>query len=243
MFVPTGSASPDHWGGLRPGDNTYANSLVALDAATGQPVWHFQTVHHDLWDYDLPAPPVLLEMEHEGEMVPAVALATKMGFLFFFHRLTGEPLFPIEERPVPGSTVEGEVAWPTQPFPVVPEPLHPLGLEPEDAWGLTPWDRAACRDAIASMPSEVFAPPSIEGSIAYPGFVGGMEWGGMAHDAKRRILVTNTNRMAMVARLIPLDRVAEEQETGSKLSAVALQDSRPVYMHHVPTCVPCWWSE
>ncbi|MBT8404427.1 MAG: pyrroloquinoline quinone-dependent dehydrogenase [Gemmatimonadetes bacterium] len=238
VFVPTGSASPDHWGGLRPGDNTYANSLVALRGSTGEVAWHFQAVHHDLWDYDLPAPPMLLDMEHDGETVPAVALATKMGFLFFFHRLTGEPLFPIEERPVPGSAVAGEVPWPTQPFPTLPEPLHPLGLEPDDAWGLTPWDRAACRDAIASMPSEVFAPPSVEGSIAYPGFVGGMEWGGMAHDADRRILITNTNRMAMVARLIPADQVDEQSGGGGKVSTLGLQTPAPYAAERSPLLSP-----
>ena len=153
LFVPTGSASPDHWGGLRPGDNRFANSLVALRGSTGEPVWHFQSVHHDLWDYDLPTPVTLLEMEHEGATVPAVALATKQGFLFFFHRLTGEPLFPIEERPVPASRVAGEWVSSTQPFPVIPRPLHPLGLQPEDAWGLTAWDTQRLKQIGQQMDS------------------------------------------------------------------------------------------
>ena len=204
LFVPTGSPSPDHWGGLRPGDNRHANSLVALRASTGEVVWHFQTVHHDLWDYDLPSPPALVTVEREGEPVPAVVQTTKMGYVFVFHRETGEPLFPIEEMPVPASDVPGEVTSPTQPVPVLPKPLAPQGIGPEDAWGLTPFDRAACRRRIESHRSDgVFAPPSLRGTIAYPGFIGGMEWGGVGYDPERGLLVTNTNRVAMVTTLIP----------------------------------------
>ncbi|HSG49783.1 MAG TPA: pyrroloquinoline quinone-dependent dehydrogenase [Longimicrobiales bacterium] len=238
LFVPTGSASPDHWGGLRPGDNRYANSLVALRGSTGEVVWHFQAVHHDLWDYDLPTPATLLEMEHGDERIPAVALATKAGFLFFFHRLTGEPLFPIEERPVPQSTVPGEFTSPTQPFPVRPRPLHPLGLTPDDAWGVTPWDRGRCREAIASMDSEMFAPPSIRGAVAYPGFIGGMEWGGMAHDPDRRILVTNTTRLAMFSALIPQEEVTPEILGMDATSSVARQAPAPYAARRGPLLSP-----
>ncbi|MEJ2539740.1 MAG: pyrroloquinoline quinone-dependent dehydrogenase [Gemmatimonadota bacterium] len=227
VFVPTGSASPDSWGGFRPGDNRYANSLVALDAGTGQVVWHFQAVHHDLWDYDLPTPPALLELERDGRTVPAVALATKMGFLFFFHRLTGEPLFPIEERPVPASRVPGERASPTQPFPVKPAPLHPRGLTPDDAWGLTPLDRAACRRAIEDLDTEMYAPPSRRGTVTYPGPLGGMEWGGLGYDPERRLLITNTNRVAAVTRLVPAAEVKPEMLESSGKTAVALQAPAP----------------
>jgi quinoprotein glucose dehydrogenase len=203
-FVPTGSPSPDHYGGLRPGDNRYANSLVALRASTGEVVWHFQTVHHDLWDYDLPSPPALVTLERDGVAVPAVVQTTKMGYVFVLHRETGEPLFPVEEVPVPASDVPGEVTSPTQPVPVLPKPLAPQGISPEDAWGLTPIDRAACRRRIESHRSDgMFTPPSLRGTIAYPGFIGGMEWGGVGFDPGSGLLVTNTNRVAMVTTLIP----------------------------------------
>jgi len=204
VFVPTGSPSPDHYGGMRPGDNGYANSLVALRGSTGELVWHFQMVHHDLWDYDLPSPPALIELERDGERVPAVVQSTKMGYLFVLDRETGEPLFPVEEMPVPASDVPGEVVSPTQPVPILPPPLTPQGLEPEDAWGLTPLDRAACARRIEQLRSDgMYAPPSVRGTIVSPGFVGGMEWGGVAFDPASHLLVTNTNRVPMVATLIP----------------------------------------
>jgi quinoprotein glucose dehydrogenase len=137
-------------------------------------------------------------------MVPAVVQTTKMGYVFVFHRETGEPLFPIEEVPVPTSDVPGEATSPTQPVPMLPRPLAPQGLGPEDAWGLTPFDRAACRRRIETHRSDgVFAPPSVRGTISYPGFIGGMEWGGVGYDPASGLLVTNTNRVAMVTTLIP----------------------------------------
>jgi quinoprotein glucose dehydrogenase len=240
VFVPTGSPSPDHFGGLRPGDNGYANSLVALRASTGEVVWHFQMVHHDLWDYDIPAPPALIELERDGKIVPAVVQATKMGYLFVFHRETGEPLFPIEEMPVPPSDISGEIVSPTQPVPVLPRPLAPQGLSPDDAWGLTPFDRAACRRRIASLRSDgVYAPPSVRGTIAYPGFIGGMEWGGVAFDPASGLLVTNTNRVAMVATLIPRDEAddAAPPEAGAKFS-VAAQAKTPYAVRREPLLSP-----
>ena len=240
VFVPTGSPSPDHYGGLRPGDNEFANSLVALRASTGEVVWHFQMVHHDLWDYDLPSPPALVTLERNGELVPAVVQSTKMGYLFTFHRLTGEPLFDVVERPVPGSDVPGEVASPTQPMPVLPRPLTPQRMDPEDAWGLTPWDRAACRRRIESHRSDgLYAPPSVQGTIAYPGFIGGMEWGGVAFDPAAGLLVTNTNRLAMVSTLIPRD-VADRSappEEGAKFT-VAAQESTPYAVKREPLISP-----
>lgn len=204
LFVPTSSPSPDHYGGLRPGDNRYANSLVALRASTGELVWHFQMVHHDLWDYDLPSPPALTVVERDGRRIAAVAQSTKMGWIFVFDRETGEPLFPIDEVAVPASDVPGEDASPTQPVPRLPRSLAPQGLSPEDAWGLTPFDRSACRRRIERHRSDgVFTPPSLRGTIVNPGFIGGMEWGGVAYDPASGLLVTNTNSVAMVATLIP----------------------------------------
>ncbi len=160
IFAPTSSPSPDYYGGERLGANAYANSAVALRAATGEVVWHFQVVHHDLWDYDVPAQPSLVTVVRDGRRVPAVVVGTKMGHLFVLHRETGVPLFPVEERPVPRSTVPGEEAWPTQPFPVRPRPLAAARLTPDDAWGITPAERDACRERIKALRSEgIFTPP------------------------------------------------------------------------------------
>ena len=244
VFVPTGSASPDHWGGLRPGDDLYANSLVALRASTGEKVWHYQMVRHDLWDYDLPAPAALITVRRGGRDIPAVAQATKMGYVFILDRETGEPLFPVEERPVPASDVPGEVVSPTQPVPVLPRPLAPLGLAPADAWGLTPLDRLACRRQVESLRSEgIFTPPSLRGSVVYPGFIGGMEWGGVAFDPDSGLLVTNTNRVATVATLVPAREVKSAGYDGDAHVSVARQTPAPYGVKRgvllSPLGIPC----
>ena len=209
LFLPTSSPSPDFFGGLRPGDNAHANALVALEARTGRLVWSRQLVHHDLWDYDLPAEPILAEVPHQGHMVPAVIQTTKMGLVFAFNRETGEPLFKIEERPVPASDVPGEAAARTQPFPVAPPPLATqTPLKPEQAWGITPLDRAACARKIALYRSDgIYTPPSLRGSIEYPSYAGGSDWGGGAFDAGRQLLFVNSNNIAAVVRLIPRESV------------------------------------
>lgn len=204
VFVPTGSASPDFYGGERKGENHWADSVVALHAADGSLAWGFQVVHHDLWDYDAPAQPTLIRVRREGTEIPALVQATKMGHLFFLDRRTGTPLFPVEERPVPASDVPGEEAWPTQPFPVLPAALVPQRLRPEDAWGLTPWDRGRCRDKIAKLRSEgIFTPPSLQGTIIFPGNAGGTNWGSVAFDPASQSLFVNTSRVAHVVTLIP----------------------------------------
>ena len=204
VFVPTSSPSPDFYGGQRLGDNRYANSVVALRAATGRVVWDFQVVHHDLWDYDVAAQPMLITVKRNGRQVPAVAVGTKMGHIFVLHRETGAPLFPVEERGVPASTVAGEKASPTQPFPVLPRPIVPSKLTPDDAWGVTPDARDWCREKISSLRSEgIFTPPSFEGTVMFPGNVGGVNWGGMAFDVKRNLLIASTNRLATVVKLMP----------------------------------------
>lgn len=204
VFVPVGSAAPDFYGGERLGQNLFANSLVALRGSTGQVVWYFQAVHHDLWDYDVPAQPVLITIRRGGREIPAVAQATKMGHVFVLDRETGEPLFPVEERPVPASDVPGEEAWRTQPVPTAPRPLVPQSLTAADAWGVTPEDREWCRATLASLRSEgIFTPPSLEGSVLFPGNIGGSHWGGMSVDPVRGIAVTPTNRLATVVRLVP----------------------------------------
>ena len=204
VFVPTGNTSPDYYGGTREGLDEYSSSLVALDANTGAVAWYFQTVHHDIWDYDVAAQPVLFDFPRDGEVIPAVVQATKMGHLFFLDRRNGTPLFPVEERPVPQGAVEGETLSPTQPFPTRPPPLHPTELRPEDAWGPMPWHRSECEQKIASLRSDgIFTPPSIQGSVQYPGYIGGVNWGSLSIDPARGILVVNTSQVAGMIRLVP----------------------------------------
>jgi len=205
VYVPTGSASPDFYGGTRLGANRDANSLVAIRAATGEVLWRQQLVHHDLWDYDLASQPVLAELTIEGKPRAAVLQATKMGMLFVFDRVTGEPLFPMQERAVPASDVAGEQAAPTQPFP--PSALIFTRQGPvteDDAWGFTPLDRYACRRKIAALRSEgLYTPPSLRGTLVYPGWSGGVNWGGLAFDPVRQRVIVATMQVPMAITLLP----------------------------------------
>ena len=204
IFIPTGSASPDYYGGLRPGDNKWANSVVALHAKTGAIAWGFQLVHHDLWDYDSASPPLLATLRHGGENVPVVIQGNKAGFLYVLNRDTGMPVFPVEERPVPKSDIPGEVASPTQPFPLAPPPLAPQKISADDAWGVTPQDRETCRKWIRGLRNEgIFTPPSLQGTLVVPGNLGGMTWSGYAFDPQHSLLVVNTNHLVAKAKLIP----------------------------------------
>ncbi len=204
VFVPTGNAAPDYFAGYRNGLDHYASSVVALDAVDGSVRWYFQTVHHDVWDYDVASQPVLFDFPTPEGVRPAVVQATKMGHLFLLDRTDGAPLFPVEERPVPQSDVPGEKLSPTQPFPTHPAPLHPAALTPEDAWGFTPWDRRHCAKRIAGLRSEgIFTPPSFEGSIQYPGSAGGPNWGSVSIDVEHNVLFVNQMRMPQVTQLIP----------------------------------------
>jgi quinoprotein glucose dehydrogenase len=213
VFVPSTSPSPDYYGGERLGSNLYANSLVALRAATGQRVWSFQVVHHDLWDFDIAAQPVLIDFPLPAEALakaggrPAVVVGTKMGFIYILDRETGKPLTPVEEHAVPASTVAGEQAWPTQPFPSLPA----LGLQSmsvDSAWGATPENLASAKARIAKYRYQgPFTPPSFEGSIMAPGNVGGINWSGICYDPKTGMLYTNINRVAAVIRMVPREQV------------------------------------
>ena len=209
VFVPTSSPSPDYYGGERLGSNSYADSVVALRGSSGKLVWHYQLVHHNIWDYDLPAQPSLITVRKDGRDIPAVAQATKMGFLFLLHRETGEPIFPVEERPVPQSDVPGEQSWPTQPFPTRPQPLAPTTLRGDDAWGLSPWDRGQCRKLIERYRNDgVFTPSSLTGTIQYPGVIGGTNWGSLAVEPRRGWVILNMSRLPSVTGLIPRERLA-----------------------------------
>lgn len=243
VFVPTSSPSPDFYGGERVGDNRHADSVVALRASTGERVWSFQTVHHDLWDYDLASQPVLIDWWRDGRKIPLVVQGTKMGNLFILHRETGEPVFPVEERPVPQTTVPGETTSPTQPFPSWPPPLTPQGLGPEDAWGLTLWDRGKCREMIGAMRSEgIFTPPSFEGTVVLPGSAGGSNWGSVAYDPTRRWIIANTSNIATTIQLVPKDRADFRRDSGAHVSRAEQEGTPYVARTGVlvsPLDVPC----
>ncbi len=205
LFVPTASAGQgdkDFFGGDRKGDNLFANSLVALDAATGRRLWHFQAVHHDLWDYDFPAPPSLVTVRRGGRMIHAVAQTSKQGFVYVLDRVTGAPLFPIVERPVPPSTIPGEHASPTQPFPLLPAPYARQGLSRADLTTRTPEAYRAVAERFDRFASSAFfAPPSFEGTLLAPGTDGGAEWGGTAFDPETGLLYVNSNEKPSVLQL------------------------------------------
>jgi quinoprotein glucose dehydrogenase len=193
VYIPTGSATPDFYGGDRVGANLFANSLLALDAATGKRLWHFQTVHHDLWDRDLPAAPNLVTVTHDGVRVDAVAQIAKSGFVFLFDRASGKPLFDVEERAVPASDLRGERAWPTQPFPVKPAPFARQTIREGD---VAPSERRRFRSL---RHNSLFTPPSRAGSIVFPGFDGGGEWGGAAVDPATATLYVNASDVPWIA--------------------------------------------
>jgi quinoprotein glucose dehydrogenase len=208
VFVPTSSAAPNFYGGTRPGDNRYANSVVALRGSTGEVVWHFQTIHHDVWDWDVPSQPMLVDITRDGTTTPVVVQLTKPSLIFVFDRETGEPFFPIEERPVPTDGVPGEILSPTQPFPVKPPPLMKTGITPDDAWGITMWDKAQCRVQIESARhGDIYTPPSTDGWVMFPGTAGGLNWGGGAFDPKRDLLVTKVQHVGLYLKLLPKSEV------------------------------------
>ena len=231
VFLPTTSPSPDYYGGERLGDNRYANSIVALRGSTGKVVWEFQTVHHDLWDYDNAAPPALATITKDGRKQDVVVEATKTGQLFVLDRATGKPVFPVEERPVPRSDVPGEQSWPTQPFNTVIAPLTPQGIDSTEIWGDTPETLAACRAMTRSLRNDgMYTPPSLRGTIQRPSNVGGAAWGGVAFDARTNTIIVPANRIPAMMQLIDS---AEYKRDG-----ISSSDSRLGYeytqMHGTP---------
>jgi quinoprotein glucose dehydrogenase len=244
VIVPTGNSSPDYYGGDRGGDlDYYSSSVVALDGTDGHVVWHYQTVHHDIWDFDVPAQPTFVDLDIAGAHRPAVVQVTKMGMTFVLDRETGLPLFPVEERPVPQEgAVPGEYLSPTQPFPLKPAPLHRLGISPDDAWGFTFWDKGRCRETLEKLRTgPIYTPPSREGTVLYPGMLGGNNWGAPAVDPQRRIMVANTKHMAMTLKLIPRAECSERMrmpQTGSPYCV----DIAPVVSPLGAPCTPPPWS-
>jgi len=243
VFLPTTSPSPDFWGGLRPGDDGNADSVVALKAETGEVAWAFKTVHHDVWDYDNPAQPTLGVVTYKGQTRPAVLQPTKQGLLFTIDRETGKPLIPVEERPVPQGGAPGETLSPTQPFPIAPAPLAPSHITPADAFGITPWERDACRKAIAGARAEgLFTPPSLQGTIIYPFTGGGSNWGGLAFDPTRDVVYVNTSSALHLVKLIPAARVRATKAAELKVE-VSPQEGAPYGMSRQvllsPIGLPC----
>jgi len=249
VFVPTGNASPDYYHGPRSDLNHYGSSVVALWAQTGAVVWRFQTVHQDLWDYDVPAQPTLTTVEIDGRARDVVVQATKMGLVFVLDRDTGRPVRPVEERPVPSTgAVPGEIVAATQPFPAIPM-LARDALTPDDAWGLTPWDRGRCRDEIARLHFEgIYTPPSLRGSIMLPGNAGGTNWGGIAVDPVRQLAFVRTSNLAFVVKMIPRESFEAERAThdghdhGPQLGTPYGMRRQPLLSPFGLPCVPPPWG-
>jgi len=245
LYAPTTSPSPDFWGGLRGEPLPAVNAIVALNIRTGELIWQYQTVHHDLWDYDLPAQPTLVDVHRDGKTIAAIAQPTKTGFLFVLDRETGEPLFPVVERGVPRSTVRGEHEAATEPAPLKPPPLASQGLPREDIWGITPLDRMACISRIAALRNDgFFTPPSLQGSIEFPWAAGGSNWGGMAYDPRAHLAIVNAMNIAGYVRLFPaVEFQRRKQEAVPGGPEIAPQFGAPFGMERglvlSPLGIPC----
>jgi quinoprotein glucose dehydrogenase len=238
VFIPTGSASPDYFGGVRKGDNKWADSVVALRASTGEFVWGFQVVHHDLWDYDVAAQPTLFTWK---DGTPAIAINTKMGRVFVLNRLTGTPLLPVEERPVPKSDIAGEESWPTQPASTIS--LVPEELSAEDAWGKDDKEKEWCAEKIkAARSGEIFTPPSLEGTLVFPSNVGGVNWGSAAYDPQRHLMFVDTNRLPIFVKLIPRSDFDAARKNATDMDRLhgefARQTGTPFAMFRTPLLSP-----
>ena len=207
IFLPVSAAGPDFYGGDRKGKNLFANSLVSLDAKTGERVWHFQTVHHDLWDNDVASPPLLVTLTIDGKPKDAVIQLTKMGLVFVLDRETGNPFYPVEERAVPSSDVYGEETWPTQPFPDWPPPLVPHEIKENDLWNKSQDHLKSCTELLGSLRNEgIYTPPSEQGSILVPGNSGGANWSGGSWDPKSQTLYVPLTNMPMVIQLQKINK-------------------------------------
>jgi quinoprotein glucose dehydrogenase len=238
VFIPTGSASPDYYGGFRKGDNKWANSVVALKASSGEFVWGFQVVHHDLWDYDVASQPTLFAWK---DGTPAIAITTKMGRVFVVNRLNGTPLLPVEERPAIKSDIPGEESWPTQPASTIS--LVPEKLSVEDAWGKDDTERQWCAEQIKKARSgDIFTPPSLQGTLVFPSNVGGVNWGSAAYDPQRHLLYVDTNRLPIFVKMIPraeLDAARKNATDSDRLHGeFARQTGAPYAMFRTPLLSP-----
>jgi quinoprotein glucose dehydrogenase len=250
IYVPTGSASPDYYGGLRPGDNRWANSVVAIKPRTGKIVWGFQLVHHDLWDYDTAAAPLVTTMSMNGRRTPVLIAGNKSGMIYVLNPSTGKPVLPIEERAVPQSNVPGEITSSTQPFPTTLPTVARQAISPAEAWGMTEPDRKACQVDLESLSGlSLFSPPSLKGALAIPGPFGGINWSGFAWDAKHERLIVAVSNLPFKVQMIPADKFAAG-ERGYFRGDSAAQSGTPFAMTRAPLkspsglpCVSPPWGE
>jgi quinoprotein glucose dehydrogenase len=228
VFLPTGNPAPDHYRGTERADmDYYGTSIVAVDADTGAVRWHFQTVHNDVWDYDVAAQPVIYQHRANGVEVPAVVQATKVGNIFLLNRETGAPLFPVEERPVPQSNVPGEKTSKTQPFPSKPAPVHPQTLTRDQIWGLTPWDRNKCREQFDALEYHgLYTPPSLKGTLEYPGLGGGVNWGSVSIDPVKNRMIVSMQVAPFIIKLAPRPK-AGAAGSGGDLVGINPQEGTP----------------
>lgn len=231
VFLALGSPTYDYYGADRKGANLFGNCVLALDAATGRYKWHFQTVHHDIWDYDLPAPPNLVTIKQSGKDVDAVAQITKQGFVFVLNRDTGVPLFPVEERKVPASTIPGEEAWPTQPFPVKPKPFVRQSFTEDDLTHYSDADHAAILKQFRSLRYEgLFTPPDFKGTLAIPATRGGGNWGGAAFDPNSTYLYIRGNNQPEIQTMVDANKHFAAQNN------TLFEKGRVTYLQHCGSC-------
>jgi quinoprotein glucose dehydrogenase len=232
VFAATGSASFDFYGGKRKGSNLYANCVLALDAATGKRIWHFQGIHHDVWDRDFPTPPALITINKDGKKIDAVAQVTKTGFVFVFERESGKPVFPIKETPVPNTTeLTEEKIWPTQPIPEKPKPFVRQAFTEEELNHLLTKDsyEEVKKRLLSYKRGHLYEPPSTQGTVILPGFDGGGEWGGPAFDPETGIIYVNANEVPWVLTLVPLKDEQKKQETN-------LEAGKRLYQNNCMSC-------
>jgi quinoprotein glucose dehydrogenase len=226
LYLPVSTPGNDFYGGQRPGANVFAESLVCLDAATGRRKWHYQIVHHGVWDYDLASPPNLVTITVGGTRVDAVVQLTKQSLAFVFDRVTGKPVWPIEERPVPQSDVPGEQTWATQPFPTRPPPLSPTGVSLDDAFDLTPELQARAQAEMKKYRlGPLYTPPSLQGTIIRPGIIGGANWGGASFDPDSGYLYVKTSNLPSLIRITRPDR-SEKNPRAAEVDAEWTGDLR-----------------
>ena len=239
VFLPFGTPSNDFYGARRPGANLFAESIVCLDAATGARKWHFQIVHHGLWDYDLPAAPILTSVTVDGRRVDAVVQLTKQGWAFVFDRVTGAPVWPIEERPVASSDMPGEQAWPTQPVPTKPPAFTEQGVSLDDAFDLTPELREAARKEMGKFRlGPIYTPPSLQGTFQRPGLIGGANWGGGAFDPSTGWLYVKTTNQPAIARLAKPDRSAANPRASEVDAEYVMSGVGAQFMDGLPLLKP-----
>jgi len=218
VYVPTGSVAPDFYGGIRNGDNLFSNCLLALDASTGERIWHFQFTHHDIWDRDLPAPPNLILVERKGKKIPAVAQVTKQGYVYVFDRKTGEPLFDIVEKPVPASKLKGEIASKTQPFPVSPKPFARQSSDiSNDDFNPYAENIEEIKGVLKSSDKRIYAPPNVDPVFILPGYDGAAEWGGAAADPNEGIIYVNSNEMPWIVQMKDMGEIEVSETLGEQV--------------------------